>query len=122
MFLKPITEDQAPGYHQIVYRPMDLQTIRKNLENGSIKTTAEFHRDVLLMFHNAVMYNKSNDHIYNMVKKMQQEGLQEIQMLFQVQTPIETPSRRETRTSESGIKRKRGTQEDLLVNKKRRNE
>lgn len=121
LFLKPITDDTAPGYHTIVYRPMDLQTLRKNIENGSIRTTAEFQRDVLLMFNNALMYNKSNDHVYNMARKMQQEGLQEIQILFQAQAPIETPLRRETRTSESGFKRKRA-QDDLMRSKKRRDE
>lgn len=120
LFLKPITDEQAPGYHSMVYRPMDLQTVRRNVENGNIKTTAEFYRDVMLMFCNAIMYNKSNDHVYNMARKMQQEGMQEIQILFQAQA-VETPSRRETRTSESGLKRKRA-QEDIIRTKKRRDE
>lgn len=116
LFLKPITNDQAPGYHNTVYRPMDLQTIRKNIETGAIRTTAEFQRDVLLMFNNAIMYNKTNDHVYNMAKQMQQESLQQIQILLQVGS--DAPPRRETRTSEPGNKRKRGGEEGR--NKKRK--
>lgn len=117
LFLKPITNDQAPGYHSIVYRPMDLQTIRKNVESGVIRTTAEFQRDVLLMFNNAIMYNKTNDHIYNMAKQMQQECLQQIQILLQAQGDL--PARRETRTSEPGSKRKRISEESTRGKKRK---
>ncbi|KAF2878637.1 hypothetical protein ILUMI_27534 [Ignelater luminosus] len=117
LFLKPITDDMAPGYHSIVYRPMDLQTIRKNIENGAIRTTLELQRDVMLMFTNAVMYNKTNELVYNMAKQMQQESIQQIQILLQAQQG-DIPPRRETRTSEP-TKRKRPP-EDNSRNKKRK--
>ncbi|CAH2000714.1 unnamed protein product [Acanthoscelides obtectus] len=107
LFLKPITDDQAPGYSSIVYRPMDLQTIKKNIENGIIRTTLEFKRDAMLMFTNAMMYNKTKDTIYDMAKQMQEEAMQQFEFLMQVQAQQDVPLRRETRTSESGIKRKR---------------
>lgn len=119
LFLKPITDDQAPGYHSVVYRPMDLQTIRKNIENGAIRTNAEFQRDVLLMFNNAIMYNKTTDHIYSMARQMQQECLQHIQLFLQAQAQTDAPPRRETRTSEPGSKRKR-VSEDFSRTKKRK--
>lgn len=118
LFLKPITDDQAPGYHSLVYRPMDLSTIRKNIENGVIKTTLEFKRDVLLMLNNAIMYNKTNDTVYNMTRQMQDESLQQIQILLQAQAQ-ELPVRRETRTSEPGSKRKRANEEVLRGKKKK---
>lgn len=118
LFLKPITNEQVPGYHNIVYRSMDLQTIRKNIENGIIRTTAEFQRDVLLMFNNAIMYNKTDDTVYKMATEMQQEGVEHIKILLQAQT--DAPVRRETRTSEGpGNKRKR-INEDAAKNKKRK--
>ncbi|KAJ3648857.1 hypothetical protein Zmor_020628 [Zophobas morio] len=119
LFSKPITDDQAPGYHGVVFRPMDLLTIRKNIENGVIRTTQEFQRDVLLMFNNAIMYNKTNDTVYNMARQMQQESVQQIQILLQAQSQADTPVRRETRTSEPGLKRKRVNEENTR-NKKRK--
>ncbi|XP_018333666.1 bromodomain-containing protein 8 [Agrilus planipennis] len=120
IFWKPITDDQAPGYHGLIHRPMDLHTIRKNIENGVIKTTSEFYRDVLLMFTNAIMFNKTNGTVYNMAKDMQQESLQPIKILMQAQQGI-IPPKRETRTSESGNKRKR-TGEENSRNKKRKDD
>ncbi|XP_023022816.2 bromodomain containing 8 [Leptinotarsa decemlineata] len=122
LFLKHITDDQAPGYSSTVYRPMDLQTIKKNIENGTIRTTLEFKRDTMLMFTNALMYNRTNETIYNMALQMQQESLEPIQILMSAESHNDdTPLRRETRTSESGTKRKRTiTDETLLKTKKRK--
>ncbi|XP_076631271.1 bromodomain containing 8 isoform X1 [Colletes latitarsis] len=113
VFLRPITEDQAPGYHSVIFRPMDLSTIKKNIDNGTIRSTMHFQRDVMLMFQNAIMYNKHDTFIYKMAISMQEECLQHMQILVQVTG--EGTLRRETRTaassssdaSESSIKRKR---------------
>ena len=79
-FLRPITEDQAPGYHSIIFRPMDLSTIKKNIDNGTIRSTRHFQRDVMLMFQNAIMYNKHDTFVYKMATTMQQECLQQMQV------------------------------------------
>ncbi|XP_047366026.1 bromodomain-containing protein 8 isoform X1 [Vespa velutina] len=113
VFLRPITEDQAPGYHSVIFRPMDLSTIKKNIDNGTIRSTTHFQRDVMLMFQNAIMYNKHDTFIYKMAVSMQEECLQHMQILVQVTG--EGTFRRETRTaasssseaSESSVKRKR---------------
>ncbi|XP_076301386.1 bromodomain containing 8 [Lasioglossum baleicum] len=113
VFLRPITEDQAPGYHSVIFRPMDLSTIKKNIDNGTIRSTIHFQRDVMLMFQNAIMYNKHDTFVYKMAVSMQEECLQHMQILVQVTG--EGTLRRETRTaasssseaSESSIKRKR---------------
>ncbi|XP_076240609.1 bromodomain containing 8 [Calliopsis andreniformis] len=113
VFLRPITEDQAPGYHSVIFRPMDLSTIKKNIDNGTIRSTMHFQRDVMLMFQNAIMYNKHDTFIYKMAVSMQEECLQHMQILVQVTG--EGTLRRETRTaassssenSENSIKRKR---------------
>ncbi|XP_050294718.1 bromodomain-containing protein 8-like [Anthonomus grandis grandis] len=107
LFLKPITDDQAPGYSSVVYRPMDLQTIKKNIDNGILRTSLEFKRDVMLMFTNAIMYNKTNGTVYNMALQMQQESLNPIEILLQADGQVEVPARRETRTSDVSVKRKR---------------
>ncbi|GBP85735.1 Bromodomain-containing protein 8 [Eumeta japonica] len=73
LFLRPITDEQAPGYSAAVRRPMDLGTIKRNIDSGVIRTTAEFQRDVLLMLSNALMYNSSDHRVYHMAVEMHQE-------------------------------------------------
>ena len=60
---------------------MDLSTIKKNIENGLIHSTAEFQRDIMLMFQNAVMYNSSDHDVYHMAVEMQRDVLEQIQVL-----------------------------------------
>ncbi|XP_075533227.1 bromodomain-containing protein 8-like isoform X2 [Dermacentor variabilis] len=80
VFLHPVTDEMAPGYHSIVYRPMDLLTIKKNIESGYIKTTLEFQRDMMLMFQNAIMYNSSDHDVFQMAIEMQKEVMGHIQL------------------------------------------
>ncbi|KAF9812805.1 hypothetical protein SFRURICE_003404 [Spodoptera frugiperda] len=75
LFLRPISDEEAPGYSMVVKRPMDLTTIRKNIDSGVIRTTAQFQRDVLLMLSNALMYNSSEHSVYSMAKDMHAEGV-----------------------------------------------
>ncbi|XP_068187491.1 bromodomain-containing protein 8-like isoform X2 [Antennarius striatus] len=95
VFLQPVTEEIAPGYHSIVHRPMDLATIKKNIETGLIRTTAEFQREIMLMFQNAVMYNSLDHDVYHMAVEMQRDVLEQIQQFLATQLIMET--------SESGI-------------------
>ncbi|KAL1432047.1 hypothetical protein MTO96_013407 [Rhipicephalus appendiculatus] len=81
VFLHPVTDEMAPGYHSIVYRPMDLLTIKKNIESGYIKTTLEFQRDMMLMFQNAIMYNSSDHDVFHMAIEMQKEVMGHIQLM-----------------------------------------
>uniref|UniRef100_A0A674ITR8 Bromodomain containing 8 n=1 Tax=Terrapene triunguis TaxID=2587831 RepID=A0A674ITR8_9SAUR len=80
------------------YVPMDLSTIKKNIENGLIRTTAEFQRDIMLMFQNAVMYNSSDHDVYHMAVEMQRDVLEQIQQFLATQLIMQT--------SESGISAK----------------
>jgi bromodomain-containing protein 8 len=61
-------------------RPIDLSTIKKNIELGATRTTAEFQRDVMLMFLNSIMYNKTSHFVHKMARQMQQEGMQHVQV------------------------------------------
>lgn len=42
---------------QVVKRPMDLNTIKQQIDNGEITTTRGFEHAVMLMVNNAIMYN-----------------------------------------------------------------
>ncbi|XP_053622472.1 bromodomain-containing protein 8-like isoform X2 [Plodia interpunctella] len=85
LFLRPISDEEAPGYSVVVKRPMDLTTIRKNIDAGIIRTTAQFQRDVLLMLSNALMYNSSEHSVYTMAKQMQEEAACQLGMLLAAQ-------------------------------------
>ncbi|XP_052005924.1 bromodomain-containing protein 8-like isoform X2 [Xyrauchen texanus] len=98
VFQQPVSDDIAPGYHSIVHRPMDLSAIKKNIESGQIRTTAEFQRDIMLMFQNAVMYNSSDHDVFHMALEMQRDVLEQIQQFLATQLIMQT--------SESGISTK----------------
>ncbi|XP_052902757.1 bromodomain-containing protein 8 [Anopheles moucheti] len=57
-FQKPFPDDPMTG--ELIYRPMDLAQIKRNIENGNIRTVAEFQRDILLMCTNAIMLNRGD--------------------------------------------------------------
>lgn len=78
-FALPVDEKDAKGYHEIVKRPMDLQTIKTRIESpgeNGIRTTAEFKRDMMLMFQNALFYNfTTNPALCKEAIEMQREFL-----------------------------------------------
>jgi bromodomain-containing protein 8 len=61
---------------------MDMQTIKRNVESGLIRTTAEFQRDLMLMFTNAIMYNASNHDVYHMAKNMYDDVMEILEVIF----------------------------------------
>lgn len=79
LFAKPITEDHAPNYKTIVFYPMDLQTLKRNIDSGNIRTTIEFQRYVMLMCHNAMFYNINDTVICGRAKEMLSDALAAIE-------------------------------------------
>lgn len=79
--MHPVRDDIAPGYSSVVYRPMDLGTLKKNIENGLIKSTKEFQRDIMLMFTNAIMYNSSSHDVHKISIEMYKEVLVDVEVL-----------------------------------------
>ncbi|XP_049884112.1 bromodomain-containing protein 8-like isoform X2 [Pectinophora gossypiella] len=105
IFLRPITDEEAPGYSMVVKRPMDLTTIRRNIDSGAIRTTAEFQRDVLLMLNNALMYNSSSHSVYQMARDMFEEAACQLGMLLAAQAHaglVAPPARRKRRRHDDG--------------------
>jgi bromodomain-containing protein 8 len=68
IFHNPIKDSEAPDYHDIVKRPMDLKTIKMRIKDGAISNSLEYQRDIFLMFANALMYNRPGSDIYNMAE------------------------------------------------------
>lgn len=70
IFHNPIKKSEAPDYYDIVKRPMDLKTIKARIREGQIASSAEFQRDVYLMFANSLMYNRPGSDIYTMAEEV----------------------------------------------------
>ncbi|KAK7060620.1 hypothetical protein VNI00_001386 [Paramarasmius palmivorus] len=70
IFHNPIKDSEAPDYHDIVKRPMDLKTIKTRIKDGAISNSLEFQRDVYQMFANAMMYNRPGSDVYVMTEDM----------------------------------------------------
>lgn len=90
VFLHPVTNEIAPGYTTIVHRRMDLSQIKKNIESGAIRSTAEFQRDMMLMFTNAIMYNNCNHRVHKMAVEMYNDVLQHIEQYVSTQIMVQT--------------------------------
>jgi bromodomain-containing protein 8 len=43
-------KSDAPGYYDVVKRPMDLKKIKANIKNGTIRNIDDFQHDLYLMF------------------------------------------------------------------------
>ncbi|ODV72871.1 Bromodomain-containing protein [Cyberlindnera jadinii NRRL Y-1542] len=72
-FLHPVNESSAPNYYSLIKKPRDLKTIKQMVKDGRIQTNLELEREILLMFANAIMYNKTGTDIYEWTKEMQPE-------------------------------------------------
>lgn len=90
LFLQPVTNDIAPNYTNIVFRPMDLSTLKKNIETNQIRTTSEFQRDLMLMFQNALMYNNQGHDVYKMASEMQEDVMGQVAQFLTTQLIMET--------------------------------
>ncbi|KAK3743186.1 hypothetical protein RRG08_064040 [Elysia crispata] len=99
VFLHPVTNDIAPGYHSVVLRPMDLSTIKKNVETGIIRTTVDFQRDMMLMFTNAIMYNSSDHNVFKMAKEMYDDVMQHLEQYVNTQMMMQTTDGKNLRQS-----------------------
>ncbi|OWZ24657.1 hypothetical protein PHMEG_000267 [Phytophthora megakarya] len=64
VFMTPV---DIPGYDRVIKKPMDLGTIKKNLGSKPsrcrFKSHEKFARDVRLVFHNALVYNKDDQDV-----------------------------------------------------------
>ena len=73
IFHNPIKLSEAPDYHDIVKKPMDLKTIKTRVRDGLISNSLEYQRDIYLMFANAMMYNRPSSDVYNMTKDVRMD-------------------------------------------------
>ncbi|ORX83855.1 Bromodomain-containing protein [Basidiobolus meristosporus CBS 931.73] len=72
-FLEPVDWKamNLPDYPTIIKNPMDLSTIKKNLESGVYHNINDFEKDFRLMLENCYTYNPVNNPVYNMGKSVE---------------------------------------------------
>ncbi|TYZ58697.1 hypothetical protein PybrP1_007837 [[Pythium] brassicae (nom. inval.)] len=65
VFMTPVSG--IPGYEDVVKKPMDLGTVKRHLgakpSRCRFRSHDKFARDVRLVFHNAMLYNKDDRHV-----------------------------------------------------------
>jgi len=82
VFKHPVSLEDAPDYDVVIKRRMDLSTLKKNLLQRKIGTVQQFHRDLLLIFHNAMVYNVKGSEIFNMALKLKKLSEKEMEPIL----------------------------------------
>ncbi|KAJ3257175.1 hypothetical protein HK103_004873 [Boothiomyces macroporosus] len=68
LFLK---HPKDANYSKYIFNPLCLETVKSRIRNRQVQTTAEFHRDVMQVLANAVMYNNDAE-LYEMALELKQ--------------------------------------------------
>lgn len=97
----PVNAKVAPDYYQVISTPMDISTLRKNLEKNKYKSRTEFLKDVTLIFENSQQYNgadslytKKAEELLSKAKEVLNASstiLQQHEMLLSCETSIASP-------------------------------
>ncbi|KAI8519643.1 Bromodomain containing protein 7 [Branchiostoma belcheri] len=74
-FAWPVTDAIAPGYSQIILRPMDFSTMKEKLVNDEYSSIEEFRNDFKVMCDNAMIYNHPETIYYKAAKKLLNIGV-----------------------------------------------
>ncbi|XP_053384151.1 uncharacterized protein LOC123536403 isoform X3 [Mercenaria mercenaria] len=70
-FLEPVTDEQAPGYSDVIKRPMDLSKIEEKVENREYRSTQHFLSDFRLMFNNCKRFNGQDSEFSDCARSME---------------------------------------------------
>jgi hypothetical protein len=72
LFLEPVDATYFPDYPNVIKKPMDLRTLKENLEAGKYTSKEEFYADTQLIFDNAITFNKDRDSkfVVDLAKRM----------------------------------------------------
>lgn len=117
IFAKPITDDQAPNYKTVILQPMDLQSLKRNIDSGQIRNTLDFQLYVMRMCYNAIFYNINDDVTCSRAKEMLHDALQLI-VEFSVtwKKENEKPSTTSNTNTTNVTKSVRGRKSNRLMN------
>ena len=81
-FLNKVSKREAPNYHQVIKKSMDLNTVLKKLKTFQYRSKQEFVDDILLIWKNCLTYNSDPSHFLRAhALAMQKKSLQMIPMI-----------------------------------------
>lgn len=76
-FLNPVNKKEALDYSEIIYEPKDLKNILRAIklkaDPPEYRTIKELERDIMLMFANCVMYNRSDTDLVELTRSMKDD-------------------------------------------------
>lgn len=76
-FLQAVNKRDASDYYEVIHEPKDLKNILKavklKLDSPPYELVKQLERDIMLMFANAVMYNKSDDDLVRLTISMKND-------------------------------------------------
>lgn len=61
IFQKPINLSEVPDYLDHISKPLDIETVSANLDNGVYATAKDFWTDAKLIFENAILYHGAKE-------------------------------------------------------------
>ncbi|PXF45401.1 CREB-binding protein [Gracilariopsis chorda] len=70
-FRQPVQKKDAPDYFDIVKKPMDLATVRKNMESGVIMSPIAFYESMMQIVKNAFLYNAKHSDLWGLAMELQ---------------------------------------------------
>jgi hypothetical protein len=99
----PWKELGLTDYPEIIKKPMDLRTVRKNLGKGKYKRYEDFFRDVQLIWDNCKTYNIQGSDIYKMAEQMEKVSRKSVN---KCKEDLEIPFAKDKKKSDKGDKKK----------------
>jgi hypothetical protein len=70
VFAQAVSDKDAPNYSKVVHQPTDLRLIKAQIKAGQIADINGFHKAVLRMLSNAVIYNQDGSEVSKMAKEL----------------------------------------------------
>ncbi|XP_073957378.1 bromodomain-containing protein 7-like isoform X1 [Choristoneura fumiferana] len=77
-FAWPVNDNFAPGYSNIIRRPMDFSTIKQKIDDNEYKSLNCFISDFKLMCNNAMKYNKAGTVYHKAARRLLHAGLKQL--------------------------------------------
>jgi E1A/CREB-binding protein len=77
-----LVELGLPDYFEVIEKPMDLGTVKKQLDNGVYRTLNEVERDINLTFYNAMLYNPEGSIVWNMANELKDKFTNDFSILI----------------------------------------